>query len=70
MGVDDGDDFFALLVFVARVANAVATLFGHRVGAIAMQMLRSSGLCADRCATLATKACSREPSSDQRAKTL
>jgi hypothetical protein len=37
MVVDDGDDFFALLVFVARVANAVATLFGHRVGAIAMQ---------------------------------
>jgi hypothetical protein len=35
--VDDGDDFFATLMFMARVANAIPSFFGHRVGAITMQ---------------------------------
>jgi hypothetical protein len=33
--VNDGDDFFALLVFMTGVPNAVAAFFGYRVGAIA-----------------------------------
>src|SRR5688572_28158888 len=37
MVVNDGDDLFTLLVFVAGVANAITTFFGYRVGAIAMQ---------------------------------
>ena len=35
--VDDREDFFALLVFVAGIANTIAALFGYRVGAIAVQ---------------------------------
>jgi hypothetical protein len=35
--VNDGNDFFTLLMFVIRVANAVAAFFGYRVGAITMQ---------------------------------
>src|ERR1700692_4462095 len=35
--VDDREDFFALLVFVAGIANSIATLLGNRVCAIAMQ---------------------------------
>jgi hypothetical protein len=40
--VDDGDDFVALLVFVTRVANAVAAFFGHGVGAMPCRIRRSS----------------------------
>ena len=35
--VNDRDDLFSLLVFVAGIADAVPAFFGHRVGAIAMQ---------------------------------
>ena len=35
--VNDRDDLFSLLMFVAGIAKTVPTFFGHRVGAIAMQ---------------------------------
>src|SRR5208283_1141042 len=35
--VDDREDFFALLVFVAGIADPIAAFLGHGVGAIAMQ---------------------------------
>jgi len=35
MIVNDGYDFFTFLVFVAGVANAITTFFGHGVGAVA-----------------------------------
>ncbi len=35
--VNDRDDLFSLLVFVAGIADAVPAFFGHGVGAIAMQ---------------------------------
>jgi hypothetical protein len=35
--VNDRDDLFALLVCVTRGAHAIATFFGHRVGAITME---------------------------------
>jgi hypothetical protein len=34
--VNNGDDFFATLVFVAGVANAITALLGHRIGTIAV----------------------------------
>src|SRR5208283_1294364 len=34
---DDREDFFALLVFVAGIADPIAAFLGHGVGAIAMQ---------------------------------
>ena len=37
MVVDDGDDFFATLMFVAGVANTIAAFFGYCVGAITMK---------------------------------
>jgi hypothetical protein len=34
--VDNREDFFTLLMFVAGIANAIAAFLRHRVGAIAM----------------------------------
>jgi hypothetical protein len=37
MIINDGDDFFAFLVFVAGVANAIASFFSYGIGSIAVQ---------------------------------
>src|SRR5215510_13654996 len=70
MIVDDGNDFLALLMFVARVTNPIAPFLATVLVPSPWSTLRSSCLSAARCRTLATNACQSDPSSAHRAKTL
>src|SRR6266436_708627 len=63
MVVDDGDDLLPFLVFVARVANAIAPFFATVLVPSPWSTLRSSCFSAARCATLAMNACQSDPSS-------
>src|SRR6266700_4168361 len=63
MIVDDGDDFLALLVFVAREADAIAPFLATVLVPSPWSMLISSCFYAARCRTLATNACQSDPSS-------
>src|SRR5215510_1832082 len=63
MVVNNGDDFVAFLVFMARVANAIAPFLATVLVPSPCSMLRSSCFSAERWATLATNACQSEPSS-------
>ena len=68
--LDDREDLLALLVFVAGIADAIPALFGHGVGAIAMQEAEIELVVIREMSHTGDKACSSEPSSDHRAKTL
>src|SRR5438445_9442530 len=70
MVVDDRDDLVTLLVFMARVANAIAPFLATVLVPSPWSTLRSSCFSTARCRTLATNACQSEPSSAHRAKTL
>jgi hypothetical protein len=70
MIVDAGNDRVALLMFVARVANAIAPFLATVLVPSPWSTLRSRCCSAARCRTLATNACQSEPSSAHRAKTL
>ena len=70
MIVDDGNDFLALLMFVARVANAIAPFLATVLVPSPWSTVRSSCFSAARCRTLATNACQSDPSSAHLAKTL
>src|SRR2546426_8493482 len=63
MIVDDGNDLLALLVFVARVANAIPPFLATVLVPSPWRTLRSSCFSAARCRTLATNACHSAPSS-------
>ena len=63
MVVGHGDDLLSFLVFVARVANAIAPFFATVLGPSPWSTLRSSCFSAARCRTLATNACQSDPSS-------
>ena len=70
MMVDDGNDFLALLLFVARVAHPIAPFLATVVVPSPWSTVRSSCFSAARCRTLATNACQSDPSSAHVAKTL
>src|SRR5215471_11598318 len=70
MIVDDGNDFLALLMFVARVAHAIAPFLATVLVPSPWSTVRSSCFSAARCRTLATNACQSDPSSAHFAKTL
>src|SRR5215510_10797818 len=70
MIIGDGNDLLALLVFVARVANAIAPFLATVLVPSPCSTRRSSCCSAARCRTLATNACQSDPSSAHRAKTL
>src|SRR5262247_1779594 len=70
MIVDDGNDLVALLMFVARVANAIAPFLATVLVPSPCSTLRSSCFSAARCRTLATNACQSDPSSAHLAKTV
>src|SRR5215475_11996702 len=70
MIVDDGNDLIALLMFVARVANAIAPFLATVLVPSPWSTVRSSCFSAARCRTLATNACQSDPSSAHFAKTL
>jgi hypothetical protein len=61
--VDDGNDFLALLMFVARVANPIAPFLATVLVPSPWSTVRSSCFSAARCRTLATNACHSDPSS-------
>src|SRR5499433_3130035 len=63
MMVGDGNDLLALLVFVAREANAIAPFLATVLVPSPWSTLRSSCFSAARCRTLATNACQSDPSS-------
>src|SRR5712691_3371861 len=63
MVVDDGDDFLALLVFVARVANPIAPFLATVLVPSPWSTLISRRFSVARCRTLATNACQSDPSS-------
>src|SRR5262245_41325428 len=68
--VGHGDDLLSLLVFVARVANAIAPFLATVLVPSPWSTRRSSCFSAERWATLATNACQSDPSSAHLAKTL
>src|SRR5499427_3703532 len=70
MVVDDGDDFLALLVLVAGIADAIPPFFATVLVPSPWSTLRSSCFSTTRCRTLATNACQSDPSSAHLAKTL
>jgi hypothetical protein len=61
--VDDGNNFLALLMFVARVANPIAPFLATVLVPSPWSTVRSSCFSAARCRTLATNACQSDPSS-------
>src|SRR5215510_10383216 len=69
MVVGHGDDLLPFLVFVARVANAIAPFFATVLVPSPWSTLMSSCFSTARCRTLATNACQSEPSSAHLAKT-
>jgi hypothetical protein len=62
MVVDDGDDFLALLVLVAGIADAIAPFLATVFVPSPWSTLRSSCVSTARCRTLATNACHSDPS--------
>ena len=70
MVVRDGDDFLALLVLVAQVANAIAPFLATVLVPSPWSTLVSRCLPAARCRTLAMNACHSDPSSAHLAKIL
>jgi hypothetical protein len=70
MIVDDGDDFLALLVLVAGLADAIAPFLATVVVPSPWSTLRSNCFSAARCRTLATNARHSDPSSAHLAKTF
>jgi hypothetical protein len=70
MIVDDGNDLLALLVLVARIANAIAPFLATVLVPSPWSTLVSRCFSAARCRTLATNACQSDPSSAHLAKTL
>src|SRR5947209_4595376 len=63
MIIGDGNDLLALLVFVAREANAIPPFLATVLVPSPCSTRRSSCFSAARCATLAINACQSEPSS-------
>src|SRR6267143_6607856 len=63
MVVRDGDDFLALLVLVAGVANPIPPFLATVLVPSPWSMLVSRCFAAARCRTLATNACHSDPSS-------
>jgi hypothetical protein len=61
--IRDGEDFLPLLVFVARVPDAIAPFLATVLVPSPCSTRRSSCLASARCATLATNACQSDPSS-------
>src|SRR5580692_2756115 len=61
--VHDRDDLLTPLMFVAGIADAIAALFGHRVGAIAMQDVEIKLVMLRQMPRAGDDACSSEPSS-------
>ncbi len=70
MVVDDGDDFLALLVLVAGIADAIAPFLATVLVPSPCSTLVSRCCAVARCRTLATNACQSDPSSAHLAKTL
>jgi len=70
MIVNDGDDFLALLVLVAGIADAIAPFLATVLVPSPWSTLRSSCFSTARCRTRATNACHSDPSSAHVAKTL
>src|SRR5215471_5090397 len=68
--VKNGEDFVAFLVFMARVAHAIAPFLAPVLVPAPWSTRRSSCFSTARCRTLATHACQSEPSSAHLAKTL
>src|SRR5216683_3890064 len=64
MVVDDGDDFLALLVLVAGIANAIPPFLATVLVPSPWSSLVSRCFSAARCRTLAMNARHSEPSSD------
>src|SRR5216684_4057700 len=69
MVVDDGDDFLALLVLVAGIANAIPHFLATVFVPSPWSTLVSRCFSAARCRTLAINACHSDPSSAHLAKT-
>src|SRR5215468_10733545 len=63
MIVNDGDDFLALLVLVAGIADAIAPFLATVLVPSPWSTRRSSCFLTARCRTLATNACQSDPSS-------
>ena len=63
MIINDGNDFLALLVLVAGIADAIAPFLATVLVPSPWSTLRSSCFATARCRTLATNACQSEPSS-------
>src|SRR5215813_6058135 len=63
MIVNDGNDFLALLVLVAGIADAITPFLATVLVPSPWSTLRSSCFSTARCRTLATNACQSEPSS-------
>jgi hypothetical protein len=61
MVVDDGDDFLALLVLVAGIADAIAPFLATVLVPSPCSTLVSRCFLVARCRTLAMKACQSDP---------
>ena len=70
MIVNDGDDFLALVVLVAGIADAIAPFLATVLVPSPCSTLVSRCFSVARCRTLATNACQSDPSSAHLAKTL
>src|SRR5262249_17468610 len=70
MVVGHGDDLLAFLVFMARVANAIAPFLATVLVPSPWRIRRSRCFSVARCRTLATNSCHSDPSAAHFAKTL
>ena len=70
MIIDNGDDFLALLVLVAGIADAIPPFLATVLVPSPCSTLVSRCCAVARCATLAINACQSDPSSAHLAQTL